>query len=134
MSKTIFIHSSAEHKFSDTSSITIPLPPLALEPISFACRRIRLVKATISNASPQPLAILCDCVDPSLVNGSLIPIIGFAQTIGPTNDFSSGFPSVSTSVRQLSSIKISLWNVEKNCPAIPMKGRRLKALFVIEIQ
>lgn len=126
----IIITSSSKTATSIVNSqVTQSIPVLDLEESS----SLRLVKVIGSNLSGGNYAVLCDSIDPSILNNSYIPCLGVFHCPSEKTFETDSFDSVPLSAKRLSSLRLSLFDIEKGAPAEPMKGRTVKIVYVLEV-
>ena len=114
----------------DSSAIVQEFSPISCEKDWY----MRLVKVILSGATSQTLAVICENVQSSVINSKPVQSLGVFHCIGKKPlEYTYNFPWVKIVTPVLSSVSLSLWNIEKNLPVIPHRDSHIKVTYVIEI-
>lgn len=93
---------------------------------------LRLIKLIVSNASGGNYAVLCDSIVPCILNNTLIPSLGVFYC-NPEITETNSFEPVPLTAKRLSSIRLSLFDIDKGTPAEPIKGKSLQVVYIVEV-
>lgn len=112
------------------SDVTQSIPPLEIGESG----SVRLVKVIVSNVTGGNYAVLFNCIVPSVLNNAYIPSLGVFCCPNTEKAYEcDSFESVKLSAKRLSSLRLSLFDIDKRVPAEPLKGRSVKILYVLEV-
>jgi hypothetical protein len=98
--------------------------------------RVRVERVIIFNAVAQPLAVLCDFAVPCLLNSGTLQSLAVFQCTGGKKGFEAvgPFQWVPIIPKQLSSVQLRLWNLNKGEPAISQKGHPIRSIYHLTIE
>lgn len=130
MTQIIITSSSPTATEIRNSEVTQSIPPLEISKSG----SVRLIKVIVSNVTGGNYAILFNCIEPSILNSVYIPTLGVFCCPNTEKAFEcDSFESVQLSAKRLSSLRLSLFDVDKGVPAEPLKGRSVKVLYVLQV-